>query len=116
MLYENKVYVVFQGHVHNYERDGSIYKNVSHVSSEDSFNRHVNPTAPIYILTGNAGNKFGHNDPISSTFADWTRFMSIEYGVGELFVYNSTHMYFQQYRSDTEEIIDHVSIIKDPVT
>lgn len=116
LFYENKVDFVIQGHVHNYERDTAIYRNESISNVNDTFYSYVTPQAPVYIVSGNAGNDHGHNDPISDTFQPWTRYMTEEYGVGELYVYNGTHAYWQQYRSSNQTVLDYVYVTKDPVS
>jgi hypothetical protein len=67
ILYDAGVDIYFQAHVHNYERDAAIYKNLTVASDIDEQNLHFNANAPVYIVTGNAGNEEGHNDVISTT-------------------------------------------------
>lgn len=74
IFYSNGVDIYFQAHVHNYERDGPIYKNQSVPSEFDGDNIHIGAKAPIYITNGNAGNSEGHNDPVSPTPQNWAQF------------------------------------------
>jgi hypothetical protein len=67
LLYENGIDFFMQAHVHNYERDTPIFRNVTVPSEVDSLHYHKNPEAPIYITTGIAGNRLEHNDPTSRT-------------------------------------------------
>ncbi|CAG9317709.1 unnamed protein product [Blepharisma stoltei] len=102
-----------EGHVHNYERDTPIYKNETVKSEYDDLHMHKNPNAPIYIVSGNAGNKRGHNDPIPEVLMPWTVFMHEDYGYGLLKVFNKTHLYWEQYSAMTGDTIDYVWIVKD---
>ncbi|CAG9326871.1 unnamed protein product [Blepharisma stoltei] len=105
--------LILEGHVHNYERDTPIYKNATVKSEYDDSHTHKNPNAPIYIISGNAGNKKGHNDPIPSLWMPWTAFMSEDYGYGKIKVFNKTHIYWEQYSAIALEKIDYLWIIKD---
>lgn len=110
---EMGVDIYFQAHVHNYERDSPIYKNVTVKSEKDEQNYHFNANAPVYIVSGNAGNHEGHNDPISPTPQDWEIAESNSYGYGRFIVYNSTHAYWEYFDSYTEEVIDYLWLEKD---
>jgi hypothetical protein len=113
LFYDNAVDMYFQAHVHNYERDAAIYKNLTVPSDYDSENLMVNPKAPIYITSGNAGNDEGHNDLASPTPQDWSRFLSNDYGYGRIVVHNSTHLYWEQISSPQRKVIDHLWVVKD---
>ena len=113
LIFENGVDLFLQAHVHNYERNTPIYKNLTVKSDYDDGHLHINPRAPVYITNGNAGNIEGHNDPPSSTPQDWSIISNEEYGYGRLIIHNTTHLYYEQYSADTLEITDYVWIIKD---
>lgn len=104
--------LLIEAHVHNYERKTPIYNNVTVKSDYDDFYTHINPKAPVSIITGNAGNKRGHNDPIPPVKKLWSVFMNEDYGYGEITVFNSTHLYWKQYSAFTLTEIDHLWIIK----
>ena len=112
VFYQNGVDIYFQAHVHNYERDGPIYKNQSIASEFDGDNIHVGPKAPIYITNGNAGNSEGHNDPTSPTPQDWAQYWTNDYGYGRMVVYNNTHLYYEQFSSPETDLIDYVWVVK----
>lgn len=114
IVYENKVDLFLQAHVHQYERNTPIYKNQSVSVSEQDFEKkvYVDPQAPIYITNGNAGNVEGHNDPVSSTPQNWSVFRTENYGYGRLIVHNLTHLYYEQYSSNYQTVIDYLWIIK----
>eukprot|EP00359_Climacostomum_virens_P007149 CAMPEP_0204905838 /NCGR_PEP_ID=MMETSP1397-20131031/5644_1 /ASSEMBLY_ACC=CAM_ASM_000891 /TAXON_ID=49980 /ORGANISM="Climacostomum Climacostomum virens, Strain Stock W-24" /LENGTH=455 /DNA_ID=CAMNT_0052074773 /DNA_START=79 /DNA_END=1443 /DNA_ORIENTATION=- len=113
LFYDNGVDLYFQAHVHNYERDAAIYKNLTVPSDYDSENLMINPKAPIYITSGNAGNEEGHNDLASPTPQLWARFLSNDYGYGRIVVHNATHLYWEQISAPQRQVIDHLWIVKD---
>ena len=112
VFYENGVDMYFQAHVHNYERNGAIYKNQTVESELDELHIHIGPKAPIYITNGNAGNRQGHNDPTSPTPQDWAKYWSNDYGYGRLIVYNNTHLYYEQFSALNIDVIDYVWVVK----
>jgi hypothetical protein len=106
LFYKYNVNIVFNGHVHDYERTFPVYKNVTDID------------APIYITIGNAGNFEGlSNDyfeqPIWSAFRNGT-----EYGYGVLNIFNREKMLWRWYINDgyqmifRDETIIHNSIYK----
>ncbi|OMJ87157.1 hypothetical protein SteCoe_11156 [Stentor coeruleus] len=113
LLYQEGVDLFFQAHVHQYERNSPIYKNHTVKGDYDDEHKHVNPKATIYITNGNAGNIELHNDPISKTPQNWSIFATEAYGYGKLQVFNKTHVYYQQYSSGRQTVIDHLWVIKD---
>ena len=112
IFYENGVDLYFQAHVHNYERESPIYKNKTVPSEFDGPNIHVGAKAPIYITNGNAGNHEGHNDPTSPTPQDWAHYWSNDYGYGRMVIYNSTHLYYEQYSAIEMDTIDYLWVVK----
>ena len=95
IVYENGVDLYIAGHLHNYERNSPIYKNETVKSDYDDFHTHINAKAPVYILSGVAGNNHKKNDPLSTTPALWSRVRSLDYGVARLKVFNSSALYFE---------------------
>ena len=112
IFYNNSVDLVLAAHVHHYERQKPIYKNLTVESSKDEKHLHVNAKAPIHIISGSAGNKHKRNDPISNTPDDWSVFMSQDYGFGRLTVLNTSCLLWKQYSSETNNLIDWVYIRK----
>lgn len=53
LLYQYKVDLYVDGHVHGYERSYPVYQ--SEVRGNYTLNNYVNPEAPIYIVNGSAG-------------------------------------------------------------
>lgn len=112
IFYNAGVDLVLQAHVHIYERDAAIYRNLTINSEYDDAHTHINPNAPVYIMSGNAGNRLQHNVPASKTPQLWARFLSNDYGYGRLKAFNSTHLFWEQYSAITLTQIDYVWIIK----
>ena len=54
LFFKNKVDIMFAGHVHKYQRSWPVYSNKVHNGSHAD--PYVNPTVPIQIITGAAGN------------------------------------------------------------
>ncbi|CAG9329844.1 unnamed protein product [Blepharisma stoltei] len=113
ILYENSIDIMLQAHVHSYERDKPIYKNLTVKSDYDDKHTHINAKAPLYILSGNAGNREGHNEPLPPTYKDWGVYMADDFGFGKLFVYNETHVLWTQYSATLMKVDDYVWLIKD---
>jgi len=104
---------MLQAHVHSYERDKPIYKNLTVQSDYDDKHTHFNAKAPLYILSGNAGNREGHNEPLPPFYKDWGVYMADDFGFGKLFVYNETHVLWTQYSATLMKVDDYVWLIKD---
>jgi hypothetical protein len=111
LFFDNQVDVYFSGHVHNYQRMTAIYQNLTVSSELDSFNLAVNPRAPIYILTGDAGSDHGH-EPLSKTPQDWNVIGNEYYGFGKLTVFNATHSLWMQYNSEDKSVADSLWIVR----
>lgn len=93
LFYEYNVNIVFNGHVHDYERTYPVYKNVT------------DNNGPIYITIGNAGNFEGlSNDyfeqPVWSAFRNGT-----EYGYGILTIINDEKMLWTWYTNTGYQMI-----------
>jgi predicted MPP superfamily phosphohydrolase len=112
IFYQNSVDLVLSAHIHHYERQKPIYKNLTVESLKDEKHLHVNAKAPIHIISGSAGNKHKRNDPVSKTPDDWSVFMSQDYGFGRLTVLNSSCLLWNQFSSESNNLIDSVYIVK----
>ena len=111
LINEYNVDLFFQAHVHQYERTQPIYKDKGIKIGKDK-HVYINPTYPIYVTNGNAGNLAGNNDQLSSTRALWSIVNVDTYGYGRLVVYNSSHLYYEQYDSKNTRILDYFWINK----
>jgi acid phosphatase type 7 len=109
---EFSVDVVFQGHIHNYERYRIMYRNQSYIEPEDTFHTYVKPKHPLYIVNGNAGNHWAHNNPIREDPTEDLMIYSEDYGYGRLMIYNESCLYYEQFSSESSSIIDYFYILK----
>jgi hypothetical protein len=111
VFYENKVDLLLYGHVHAYERFSPVYNNQTIPSEFDDLNHHINPRAPVVIITGNPGQAESYA-PVSSTPLPFSLFQSEVIGYGRLTVFNETSLLFEQVASEDQSIVDHVWIVK----
>ena len=101
------------GHQHNYERSFPVYRDKVELSN-------VNPNATIYIVSGCAGSKEMHT-PFTKDQPSWSAFRSNTFGYTRMYVHNSSHIHFQQVRTDPTffplsgygDIIDDVWIVQE---
>ena len=111
LMFEYSVDVYIGAHVHKYERNEAIYRNQTYPSANKTLNYFLNPTAPVHILTGIAGNDHGPN-PLSPTPQLWSIVQGNAYGFGILRVPNSTHLIWEHYDSQTRLLNDHFTLEK----
>jgi len=89
LLYQHGVDIVFNGHVHSYERSFPVFKNSR------------NECGITHIVVGDGGNYEGpavyEGDPPGwkEPQPDWSAFREAAYGPGLLTVHNSTHAEWQ---------------------
>jgi hypothetical protein len=106
LFYRHKVDIMFSGHVHKYERNSAVYKSLPMPCEMDFPDYLHNCGAPVHVVTGNAGNDHLF-EPISKTPQEWYRAGSdTTTGYGKLIVKNSTHVYWEQYDSETGRVVD----------
>jgi len=109
--YQGKVDLVITSHVHAYERLASVYKNESVPCQTEDFNTCINAKAPIYIVTGAPGQQESYA-PVSPTPLPFSKFQDDHWGYSRLTVFNETHLFWEQVRSVTKEVVDFLWIIK----
>jgi len=106
LLNKYQVDIFFAGHVHWYERMWPIAP-----GGKVQQHSYVNPTVPVYIINGAAGNVEGHSvgsaKPISAFIDDK------HYGYGRVYVYNATTLLWQFYNAQTNTLVDQVYIVKE---
>jgi len=110
LLYGAGVDLVLTGHVHNYQRMQPLYRNVSQARESDGRNKHINPTAPVYILTGTGGSNKG-SDYLSSP-QSWVQVQLRETSYSVLRLLNSTHLYWEQVSSLSGKRLDFLWVKK----
>ena len=111
IYYNNTVDLVVQAHLHNYQRQASIYKDMMITPETDEAHLMMNAKAPVYIVNGNAGNKNGKNHVLPKVPADWVKMSSSDFGFGTLQV-NKTTLFWQQYSTEKTRIIDYFYLQK----
>lgn len=109
MMNQYDVDLYISGHEHNYQRSAPVYQ--GNIVGPSTGNLFVNPTAPIYIVTGGAGND-GPNDPVTMSGAPvWT--ISVQQDLSfSMITTNSTHLVWKQLLSANNTISDAFTIIK----
>jgi len=94
------------GHVHAYERQYPVCNGALQQSN------YVNPTCPVHIVNGAAGNIEGHTGFGSQR--DWNAYRnSADYGFGMLTVFNSTTLQWQFFRASDNGLDDAFTLIQD---
>eukprot|EP01100_Stratorugosa_tubuloviscum_P008521 TRINITY_DN355_c0_g4_i2.p1 TRINITY_DN355_c0_g4~~TRINITY_DN355_c0_g4_i2.p1 ORF type:complete len:429 (-),score=175.61 TRINITY_DN355_c0_g4_i2:512-1747(-) len=100
LLYQYKVDLCYNGHVHAYERTAPIY------------NFKITADAPTYFTVGDGGNREGYARPWIYPKPEWSEFRIDQYGYGTLQIFNSTHMQWLMRRDDNYVVIDQAWFIK----
>ena len=99
-----KIDVYMAGHMHYYE---SLYPSINFKTTQRNF---TNPTAPVYITSGNGGPPSFDSFNNGTIFS--TRKQSREFSYGRVIIYNHTHFKFQQVVNNNNSILDEIIIIK----
>uniref|UniRef100_A0A7E4UWP2 Purple acid phosphatase n=1 Tax=Panagrellus redivivus TaxID=6233 RepID=A0A7E4UWP2_PANRE len=107
LFHKYGVDVAFFAHEHSYERFYPVYDRVTY---RNVSNPYYDPPAPMYIMSGSAGNqeyvsRFGPPKP-------WTAFTSSSYGFHKMHVYNSTHIHFEQFSVTKRAVEDEIWLVK----
>lgn len=92
LFYQYNVNIVFNGHVHDYERTYPVYRNETDIHG------------PVYITIGNAGNLEGldnryYEQPKWSAFRNGT-----EYGYGKLTILSNKRLLWSWYINDGKQM------------
>jgi len=96
---------IFVGHIHYYERMYPINSNGT--VCEKSYNQ---PTCPVYIVTGAAGNIEGISH--TSHTANYTAMLYEDYGVGVLHVHGASTLTWEFLSSGDMKVVDSFTINK----
>ncbi|KAL2621547.1 hypothetical protein R1flu_001752 [Riccia fluitans] len=106
MLYENKVDIIFAGHVHAYERSARVYKGLP------------DPRGIMHINIGDGGNREGLASKYNKPQPLWSLFREASFGYGRLYIQNATTARWVWHRNDDDAdvVADQVSIrsLSDP--
>ncbi|KAJ6708797.1 FE(3+)-ZN(2+) PURPLE ACID PHOSPHATASE 12 [Salix koriyanagi] len=95
---ENKVDIVFAGHVHAYERSYRI-SNIAYRIVSGSCTPIRDESAPVYITIGDGGNLEGLATNMTEPQPSYTAFREASFGHGILDIKNRTHASFSWYRN-----------------
>ena len=93
VYYDYGVDIIFNGHIHAYERTYDIYLNQTEQKT-------TNMKAPTYIINGDAGNREGHH--YFNQTEIWSAYRTNAYSFCEMKVFNSTHVKLKQIEADSE--------------
>jgi len=96
LLYKFGVDLFINAHEHNYERMYAIHNN-TYMAGNGSLVS--DPAASVYVVTGDAGNREGH-EPFTMSQPKWSAFRSNTYGYARMEVHNSTHLLWEQVMTD----------------
>eukprot|EP00928_Gymnodinium_smaydae_P037114 TRINITY_DN25816_c0_g1_i2.p1 TRINITY_DN25816_c0_g1~~TRINITY_DN25816_c0_g1_i2.p1 ORF type:complete len:461 (+),score=26.12 TRINITY_DN25816_c0_g1_i2:917-2299(+) len=97
LLYRHGVDIVFNGHVHSYERSFPVYKN----SRDDCGTTH--------IVIGDSGNHEGPASGWTQPQPSWSAFREAAYGPGLLTIINETHAEWEWRRVACVALNNHTS-------
>ena len=109
--FNGKVDLVITSHVHAYERLSAVHNKEKVPCEYEDFNTCVNSSAPIYIVTGVPGQKESYA-PKTSTPLPFSVFQDDRWGYSRLNAFNSSHLLWEQVRSESKEVIDYLWIKK----
>ncbi|CAD5318805.1 unnamed protein product [Arabidopsis thaliana] len=101
---ENKVDIVFAGHVHAYERSERI-SNI-HYNITDGMSTPVkDQNAPIYITIGDGGNIEGIANSFTDPQPSYSAFREASFGHALLEIKNRTHAHYTWHRNKEDEAV-----------
>ncbi|OIW10719.1 hypothetical protein TanjilG_27665 [Lupinus angustifolius] len=93
LLYQARVDIIFEGHVHAYERFTRVYKNKG------------DKCGPIYINIGDGGNREGLATKYIDPKPDISLFREANFGHGTLEIFNATHVLWNWHKNDNDEAV-----------
>ncbi|XP_073289854.1 purple acid phosphatase 5-like [Primulina huaijiensis] len=99
---ENKVDLVFSGHVHSYERSERI-SNVQYNITNGLSAPVKNSSAPVYITIGDGGNIEGVADNFADPQPSYSAFREASFGHAILEIKNRTHAFYTWHRNQDNE-------------
>ncbi|PRQ43861.1 putative Acid phosphatase [Rosa chinensis] len=93
LLYNAQVDLVFQGHVHAYERFTRVYNNKA------------DPCGPIYITIGDGGNREGLALSFEDPASPLSLYREPSFGHGRLKMVNETHAFWGWHRNNDSNFV-----------
>lgn len=112
LLYKNNVNLYIDGHVHNYQRTTAVYNGTSIKPASDVEHAYIDPKAPIYITTGGPGNDESQTPLTPNATLTWYVTGSDELTYSVMQVYNSTHLWWEQWLTKNDSLTDSFWVIK----
>ncbi|CAA2955436.1 purple acid phosphatase 5 [Olea europaea subsp. europaea] len=101
---QNKVDLVFAGHVHSYERSERI-SNTKYNITNNLGTPMKDASAPVYITIGDGGNIEGLANNFSEPQPSYSAFREASFGHAILEIKNRTHAFYSWYRNHENEPI-----------
>ncbi|XXG81384.1 hypothetical protein AAC387_Pa09g2034 [Persea americana] len=95
---QNKVDIVFAGHVHGYERSERV-SNIEYSIVNGKCTPVSNPSAPVYITIGDGGNIEGRANNFTEPQPDYSAYREASFGHAIFDIKNRTHAHFAWYRN-----------------
>ncbi|XP_015081533.2 purple acid phosphatase 6-like [Solanum pennellii] len=99
---QNKVDMVFAGHVHSYERSERV-SNVMYNITNGQSTPIEDPSAPIYITIGDGGNIEGIANNFTEPQPSYSAYREASFGHAVLEIKNRTHAYYTWHRNQDSE-------------
>lgn len=112
-----KVDLFLTGHVHLYERMMPIKRGTFNKNLDKNDKVFINPDGIIHVINGVAGNLERKEVVmnVTDTPADYSVFMTESLGYGLLKIYNTSHLYYEQYafgETQNDEIVENLYELK----
>ncbi|KAF9623140.1 hypothetical protein IFM89_037656 [Coptis chinensis] len=101
---ENKVDIVFSGHVHAYERSERI-SNIAYKVSNGNCTPVLNSSAPVYITIGDGGNIEGLANKFTEPQPSYSAYREASFGHAMLEIKNRTHAFYSWHRNQDSEAV-----------
>ncbi|KAG2277843.1 hypothetical protein Bca52824_060398 [Brassica carinata] len=99
---ENKVDIVFAGHVHAYERSERV-SNIKYNITDGLSSPVKDPSAPIYITIGDGGNIEGIANEYTYPQPSYSSYREASFGHALLEIKNRTHALYTWHRNQDDE-------------
>ncbi|XP_024016469.1 purple acid phosphatase 5 isoform X2 [Eutrema salsugineum] len=99
---QNKVDIVFAGHVHAYERSERV-SNIKYNITDGLSSPIKNPSAPIYITIGDGGNIEGIANDYTYPQPSYSAYREASFGHAMLEIKNRTHALYTWHRNQDDE-------------
>lgn len=96
LLYEHGVDIVFNGHLHSYERSHPVYRD------------QLDPCGTVHIVIGDGGNYEGPAVPWRDPQPTWSALREASFGAGKLEVHDGTQATWRWHRAACVQVVEGV--------